>query len=46
MDVGGLIEHDQIIVPLLRGEDTFAVVNEPVQLGARRDDLAKGGVKH
>ena len=46
MDIRRLVEHDQVVVPLLRGKDAFAMVNEPVEFRARRDDLAKGGVKH
>ena len=46
VNVRGLVEHDQIVVPLLRGEDAFAMVDEPVQFGACCNDLAKSRVEH
>ena len=46
VDIRRLVEHDQVVVPLLRGKDAFAMVDEPVQFGACRDDLAKSRVEH
>ena len=46
VDIRRLVEHDQVVVPLLRGKDAFAMVNEPVEFRARRDDLAESSIQH
>ena len=46
VDIRRLVEHDQVVVPLLRGKDAFAMVDEPVEFRARRNNFPKSSIQH